>query len=102
MASTTRSRNSRLPRAVRERGPPTRRRGQEMLYPDTVEAEVLVHKPWFIATMFAVVLAVFLALNPTGGTMGELMRVVIGDPLQSGLYGRFAIAFVIAVMFSLN
>ena len=31
-----------------------------MLYPDTVEAEVLVHKPWFVATMFGVVFAIFL------------------------------------------
>ncbi|WP_112714775.1 amino acid ABC transporter permease [Rhizobium sp. BK696] len=73
-----------------------------MLYPDTVESEVLVHKPWFIATMFAVVLAFFLMFNMTGTAMGELMRPVIGDPAASGLYGRFAIAFVIAVMFVLN
>lgn len=73
-----------------------------MLYPDTVEADVLVHKPWFIATMFAVVLAIFLAFDLTGTTMGDLMRPVIGDPLQSGLYGRFAVAFVVAVIFSLN
>ncbi|MBA1145222.1 amino acid ABC transporter permease [Mesorhizobium neociceri] len=73
-----------------------------MLYQDTVESEILVHKPWFIASVFAVVLAVFLALNLTGTTMGELMRPVIGDPLESGLYGRFAIAFVIAIVFCLN
>ncbi|RWB36197.1 MAG: amino acid ABC transporter permease [Mesorhizobium sp.] len=73
-----------------------------MLYQDTVEAEVLVHKPWFIAAVFAVVLAVFLAFNITDTTVGELMRPVIGDPLKSGLYGRFAIAFMIAVMFCFN
>lgn len=73
-----------------------------MLYPDTVESEVLVHRPWFIAAMFAAVLAVFLAFNLTGTTLGELMRPAIGDPLESGFYGRFAIAFVIAVLFCLN
>lgn len=73
-----------------------------MLYQDTVESEVLVHKPWFVASIFALVLAVFLTINLTGTTMGELMRPVIGDPLESGLYGRFAIAFVIAIMFCLN
>ena len=73
-----------------------------MLYPDTVESEVLVHRPWFIAAMFAAVLAVFLAFNLTGTTLGELMRPVIGEPLESGFYGRFAIAFVIAVLFCLN
>lgn len=73
-----------------------------MLYQDTVESEILVHKPWFVASIFAVVLAVFLAFNLAGTTIGELMRPVIGDPLESGFYGRFAIAFVIAVVFCLN
>lgn len=73
-----------------------------MLYPDTVESEVLVHKPWFVAATFAFVFAAFLIFNPTGTVMGELLRPLIGDPLQSGFYGRFAIAFVIAVIFCLN
>ncbi|RWN24313.1 amino acid ABC transporter permease [Mesorhizobium sp.] len=73
-----------------------------MLYQDTVESEVLVHKPSFIAWVFAVVLAVFLLFNLTGTTIGELMRPVIGDPLESGFYGRLAIAFVIAVVFCFN
>jgi len=73
-----------------------------MLYQDTVESEVLVHKPWFIAAVFAVVLAVFMLFNLTGTTFGEFMRPVIGDPEQSGLYGRFAIAFMIAVVFCVN
>ncbi|AUG55682.1 amino acid ABC transporter permease [Thalassospira marina] len=73
-----------------------------MLYPDTVESDILVHKPWFIATMFVVVIAFFMAFNLTGTTMGELMRPVIGDPAQSGLYGRFAIAVVLSVLFCLN
>ncbi|RWB50297.1 MAG: amino acid ABC transporter permease [Mesorhizobium sp.] len=73
-----------------------------MLYQDTVEADGLVHKPWFVASIFAVVLAAFLMFNLTGTTMGELMRPVIGDPQQSGLFGRFAIAFVIAVIFCVN
>ncbi len=73
-----------------------------MLYPDTVESEILVHKPWFVATLFAAVLVIFLVFNLTGTSFGELMRPVIGDPATSGLYGRFAIAFAIAVMFALN
>ena len=73
-----------------------------MLYPDTVEAEILVHKPWFIATMFSVVFAIFLAFNLTSTGFGELMRPVIGEPSQSGLYGRFAIAFIIALLFIFN
>ncbi|WP_192178221.1 amino acid ABC transporter permease [Mesorhizobium amorphae] len=73
-----------------------------MLHRDTVDSEVLVHRPWIVASMFAVVLVVFLMFNLTGTTIGELMRPVIGDPLKSGFYGRFTIAFVIAVMFCLN
>lgn len=73
-----------------------------MLYQDTVESEVLVHKPWFLAAIFAIVLAVFISFNLTGTSFGELMRPAIGDPQQSGLYGRFAIAFVLAVIFCAN
>ncbi|MER8880792.1 amino acid ABC transporter permease [Mesorhizobium sp. M0684] len=73
-----------------------------MLYQDTVESEVLVHKPWFLAAIFAIVLAAFVMVNLTGTAMGELMRPVIGDPVKSGLYGRFAIAFVIAILFCVN
>ncbi|WP_440982337.1 amino acid ABC transporter permease [Shinella sumterensis] len=73
-----------------------------MLYPDTVESEVLVHKPWFVFVIFGAVFALFLAFDLSGTSMGELMRPVIGEPLESGLYGRFAIAFVIAVLFCLN
>ncbi|ULJ74251.1 amino acid ABC transporter permease [Rhizobium gallicum] len=73
-----------------------------MLYQDTVESEVLVHKPWFVASVFAAVFAVFLMFNLSGTSFGELMRPVVGDPAQSGVYGRFAIAFVIAVIFSIN
>ncbi|RWP25855.1 MAG: amino acid ABC transporter permease [Mesorhizobium sp.] len=73
-----------------------------MIYQDTVESEVLVHKPWFVGSMFAVVLAFFLMFNVTGTGVGELMRPIIGDPLQSGFFGRFVISFVIAFLFCLN
>lgn len=88
--------------AAPDPGPPTYSKQAMMLYQDTVETKVLVHNPRFVAAMFAAVLVVFLAFNLTGTTMGALMRPVIGNPLQSGLYGRFAIAFVIAVAFCLN
>ncbi|MBA8841487.1 amino acid ABC transporter permease [Ochrobactrum sp. RH2CCR150] len=73
-----------------------------MLYPDTVESQVLVHKPRFVAVLFISVFAVMLLFNLSGTTIGELMQPVIGEPAESGLYGRFAIAFVIAAMFILN
>lgn len=73
-----------------------------MLYQDTVESEVLVHRPWFVASIFAVVFAAFLAVNLTGTSFGEVMRPIIGDPMQSGAYGRFAMALVLAIIFSVN
>ena len=73
-----------------------------MLYPDTVEAEGLVHKPWFVGTMFGVVLLVFMAFNLSGTGLAELMRPVIGEPSASVLYGRFAVGFAVAVIFTLN
>lgn len=73
-----------------------------MLYKDTVESRVLVHNPWFVALIFAVVFVVFFVFNLAGTTMGELMRPVIGDPLNSGLYGRFATALVIALLLCIN
>lgn len=73
-----------------------------MIYQDTVESEVLVHNPWFIGPVFAFVFAIFFAADLTGTSMGEFMRPVIGDPLESGFNGRFAIAFVISLIFCLN
>ncbi len=73
-----------------------------MLYPDTVESETLVHRPGFVAAILAVVFVIFFAIDLSGTVMGEIMRPVIGEPAESGLYGRFAVAFVIAVVFVLN
>ncbi|MER9312941.1 amino acid ABC transporter permease [Mesorhizobium australicum] len=73
-----------------------------MLYSDTVESELLVHKPWFVAAMFALVFVFTFMLNLTDTAMGELMRPVIGNPLQSGVYGRSAISFVVSIFFCLN
>lgn len=73
-----------------------------MLYPDTVETEVLVHRPSFVASMFALVLVIFLIPNLSGTSFAELLRPIIGDPPTSGFYGRFAMAFVIALIFTLN
>ncbi|WP_202324213.1 MULTISPECIES: amino acid ABC transporter permease [unclassified Mesorhizobium] len=73
-----------------------------MLYRDTVESEALVHKWWFITAIFAAVFLISLAIDLTGTRMGELMRPVIGDPIKSGLFGSFAIAFVIAIVFCIN
>lgn len=73
-----------------------------MLYSDTVDSEVLVHKPWFLAAMFLVVFLILMPFNLAGSGMGNLMRPVIGDPAASGLIGRASIAFVLALVFCLN
>ncbi|VAW00270.1 ABC transporter, permease protein (cluster 3, basic aa/glutamine/opines) [hydrothermal vent metagenome] len=73
-----------------------------MLYADTVEQDKLVHKPWFLACLFGAVFLVFFAFNLTGTIFGEFMRPVIGDPAQSGIYGRFAVAVAVAVLFAIN
>lgn len=73
-----------------------------MLYSDTVDSEVLVHKPWFVAAMFLAVFLVLMPFNLAGSGMGELMRPVIGDPAVSGLFGRASIAFVLALLFCIN
>jgi len=73
-----------------------------VLYPDTVEGEKLVHKPLFVGGLFAVAFVLFFALDLTGTVFGELMRPAIGEPSQSGLYGRFAVALVVTILFVLN
>ncbi|MES0173932.1 amino acid ABC transporter permease [Mesorhizobium sp. M0006] len=73
-----------------------------MLYIDTVDSEVLVHKPWFVGMVFVLVLAFAFVVNLTDTPMGQLLRPAIGDPLVSGVYGRFAIALVISILFCLN
>jgi polar amino acid transport system permease protein len=63
---------------------------------------VLVHKPWFVAALFLAVFLLFLAIDLTGTAAGEWMRPVIGEPSESGLAGRAAIAFTLATLFCLN
>ncbi len=73
-----------------------------MLYPDTVEADKLVHKPWFAACILAAAFLIFFAFDLTGTVFGEFMRPAIGEPGDSGLYGRFAVALAVAMLFVAN
>lgn len=73
-----------------------------MIYADTVQSDPAVHKPKFMAVMVIVSMLVFAAFNLTGTVFGELMRPVIGEPLESGLFGRFAIGLVLGILFTLN
>ncbi|PBB41199.1 amino acid ABC transporter permease [Mesorhizobium sp. WSM3866] len=73
-----------------------------MLYRDSVDSEALVHKPLFIGSIFMAVLAASMMCDFSGTLIGQLLRPVIGDPLQSGVYGRFAISLVLSLLFCLN
>lgn len=73
-----------------------------MLFSDTVKAEVLVHKPWFLAVLFVIFFLVLMPFNLAGSAMGGLMQPVIGDPSTSGLFGRAAIAATVALLLCIN
>ncbi len=73
-----------------------------MLYPDTVERDKLVHKPLFVTSVFAVTFLLCFAYGLTGTIFGDLMQPTIGVPSESGIYGRFAVALVVALLFVLN
>jgi len=73
-----------------------------MLHADTVEQDKLVHKPWFFACILAVAFLCFLAFNMADTIFGEFLRPVIGEPAESGFFGRFAVALVLAVLFAIN
>ncbi|MGI9413297.1 MAG: amino acid ABC transporter permease [Hyphomicrobiales bacterium] len=72
------------------------------MYADTVVEDKLVHKPRFIALVFAITFALFFAFNLTDSMFGLFLEPVIGDPKTSGLHGRFAVALVLAMLFVLN
>ena len=73
-----------------------------MLYPDTVENDPLVRKPGFLLVLLIATLVLFGLIDLTGTILGEFMRPVIGEPDQSGWFGRFAIGFVIGLLLLAN
>ncbi len=73
-----------------------------MLFADTVKDDVLVHKPKFITFMLVTLLTLFSLFDLTDTIFGELMRPVIGEPSQSGLFGIVSTALVAALIFMLN
>ena len=72
------------------------------MFVDTVIEDKALHKPAFLIGLFITVLAIFFALNFTNTLFGEFLRPVIGDPKESGFFGRFAVSFVLAILFVLN
>lgn len=73
-----------------------------MLYPDTVEANPLVRKPAFLTLLLVLSIVLVALIDLTGTVFGDALRPVIGDPEQSGWFGRLSVGFVLGVLFVLN
>ena len=56
----------------------------------------------FLIGLFVAVLTFFFVFNLTDSFFGEFLRPVIGEPKESGFFGRLAVSIVIAVLFVLN
>ena len=72
------------------------------MFVDTVIEDKALHKPVFLIYLSVTVLAIFFALNFTNTLFGEFLRPVIGDPTESGFFGRFAVSLVLTLIFVLN
>ncbi len=69
------------------------------MYADTVETPKLVHKPWFIALLALLCLLVLLPFDTANSVFGYLLEPVIGEPSESGWFGRLSTGFIIALLF---
>jgi polar amino acid transport system permease protein len=72
------------------------------MFVDTVVEDKALHKPAFLISLSVAVLAFFFAFNFTNTIFGEFLSPVIGNPEESGLFGRFVVSFVLSVIFVLN
>lgn len=72
------------------------------MFADTVVQDKLVHKPVFALGMLVVFTALFFLFNVTESIFGHFLTPVIGDPKTSGLYGRFVVAFMLALLMVIN
>ena len=69
------------------------------MYADTVIEDKLIRKPKFIVGLLMVTFLAFFAFDLAESIFGELLRPVIGAPEESGLFGRFAVALVLTILF---
>ena len=72
------------------------------MYQDTVIEHRLLAKPAFVAGMFASIFVIFFMFDLSQTFVGALLEPAIGDPEQSGWYGRFAIALTVATALMIN
>lgn len=69
---------------------------------DTVTEEQLLRKPVYVLFVFVLAFIVFMIIDPSQSVVGRFLEPAIGDPAESGLYGRFATSFTLAFLFILN
>ena len=69
------------------------------MFVDTVIEDKALHKPVFLIGLLVAVLAIFFAFNFTDTLFGEFLRPVIGEPKESGFFGRLTVSFVLAILF---
>jgi len=72
------------------------------LIQDTVTEEQLLRKPRFVLILFALTCIAFMIIDPSQSAVGHFLAPVIGDPAESGFYGRFVTSFTLALLFVLN
>lgn len=69
------------------------------MFVDTVIEDKALHKPAFLVGLSVTVLAIFFAFNFTNTIFGEFLSPVIGNPEESGFFGRLAVSFVLTILF---
>jgi polar amino acid transport system permease protein len=69
------------------------------MFVDTVIEDKVLHKPVFLLYLSLTVLAIFFAFNFTNTIFGEFLSPVIGNPEESGFFGRLTVSFVLTILF---
>ena len=72
------------------------------MFVDTVIEDKSLHKPAFLLGLSIAVFAFFFTFNFTDTIFGEFLSPVIGDPKESGFFGRLVVSFVLSIIFVLN
>ena len=69
------------------------------MFVDTVVEDKALHKPAFLIGLSIAVLVIFFAFNFTNTIFGEFLSPVIGNPKESGFFGRLVVSFVLTILF---
>lgn len=69
---------------------------------DTVTESILLRKPRFVLIIFVLACIGFLIIDPSQSVVGRFLEPVIGNPEESGFYGRFVTSFTLAFIFVVN